>query len=156
MGTFHRDRLPPILDYCETAGLTMIQAKGKWRSTRCDFCGASKAMRINTESGGWCCMSCGEKGGDSLTLHMALTGADFITSARLLGAWSDDGQAFSGSKRPRSLPAADALELLYQDSTLVWVAAQNIAQGITLTAADIADLTAAAKRVMMVSQKSRS
>ena len=155
MGNLQKELLPGAQTYCDRAGLALIPPRGKWRSTRCDLCGASKAMRINTESNGWCCMACGEKGGDMLALHMRLTGLDFVAAARALGAYVDGEKPSIGARKSRLISASDALELLYQDSLLVWVAAQNIVQGVVLTSADLADLSAAMKRVLLVSQEAR-
>jgi hypothetical protein len=153
MGTFHKEDLPSAERYCEHHGLPLIPPRGKWRSTRCDLCGASKAMRINTESNGWCCMSCGQKGGDMLALHIALTGMDFVSAARELGAYVDDDKPGALPRKARAISAGDALELLYQDAMLVWVAAQNLVQGVVLTKRDIDDLTAATRRVLLVTQE---
>jgi len=156
MGELKRELIPDGLAYCDRAGLQLIPPRGKWRSTRCDLCGASKAMRINTESNGWCCMACGVKGGDMLSLHMQLTGLDFVAAARDLGAYIDDGQPHKGSTKPRSISAPDALELLYQDALLIWVAGQNLAYGVALTAADLVDITEATRRVLWISQEART
>ena len=43
-------------------------------------------MRVNTQSGGWCCMSCGESGGDVLAYHMKFHSLEFIDAAKQLGA----------------------------------------------------------------------
>jgi hypothetical protein len=58
-----RSRLPGPVEYFEGEVPKLI-GKGTWRSMACAFCGARQAMRVNTESGGWCCMSCFAKGGD--------------------------------------------------------------------------------------------
>ena len=156
MGQLKRELIPDALAYCDRVGLPLIPPRGKWRSTRCDLCGASKAMRINTESNGWCCMACLAHGGSMLDLHMQLTGLDFVAAARDLGAYIDDDQLHRGSTKPRSISAPDSLELLYQDALLIWVAGQNIAYGVVLTAADLADITAATRRVLWISQEART
>ena len=100
-------------------------------------------------------MGCGAGGRDVLAFHMERHGLDFIAAARQLGAWQDNDKPYTGPRKARKLPAADALELLYQDALLVWVAAGNIRQGVVLTERDFADLGAAEKRIWLVSQEAR-
>ena len=53
---FDRERLPDALSYYESVGLTFRERKGKWRTTRCDFHQGSDSMRVNVQTGAWCCM----------------------------------------------------------------------------------------------------
>ena len=71
--TFIRENLPDPVTYFENEGLKLT-GKSKWRTTACNFHGGSDSMRINTESGGFCCMNCGFKGGDVLAYHMQFYG----------------------------------------------------------------------------------
>ena len=153
MGELLRDRIPDALAYCAQAGLTLKPASGKWRTTRCDIHGGSDSLRINVESSGWCCMSCHAKGGDMLGLHMQRHALDFVMAARDLGAWAEDMKPDRQRKARRMAPA-DALEQLYEASVLVWVAAQNIRQGVVLTDADHAALSEASQDVERISQES--
>jgi len=84
--SFDRNQLPDPAMYFEAAGMP-LQGRGKWRTTNCDFHGGSDSMRVNTESGGWCCMACGASDGDVIAHLMKSTGADFVQAARTLGAW---------------------------------------------------------------------
>lgn len=143
--SFDRTRLPDAAEYFTGQGLR-LEGKGKWRTTRCVFHGGSDSMRINLASGGWCCMACDAKGGDVLAYHMQATGADFVTSAKALGAWVDDGRPVP-DQRPAPLPARQALQVLAFESTLVAVAAGNVAKGLALSADDLARLTLAAGRI---------
>ena len=52
------------------------------------------------------------------------------------------------------MASADALEQLYEASVLVWMAAQNIRQGVVLTDADHAALSEASQDVERISQES--
>ena len=88
---FNREALPDPIAYFENQGLA-LRGPGLWKTTRCDFHGASDKMRVNTASGGWKCMVCGTHGGDVLAHLMQSTGLDFIAAAKQLGAWVDDGQ----------------------------------------------------------------
>jgi hypothetical protein len=70
--------------------------------------GGSDSLRVNTETNGWSCMnpSCDARGGDALALHMGLTGADFVTAARDLGAWEEVSQDGRRQAPQRRLPPA--------------------------------------------------
>lgn len=146
--TFIRENLPDTVAYFESEGLK-LEGRGKWRTTECRFHGGSDSMRVNTASGGWCCMSCNAKGGDVLAHFMAEHGADFITAARLLGAWQEDGKP-SRHRRPTPLPASQAIQVLAFESNLTAVAAGNIAHGVMLTDTDRARLYVAAQRIQAI------
>ncbi|RYF40427.1 MAG: hypothetical protein EOO27_47710, partial [Comamonadaceae bacterium] len=119
---------------------------GKWRTTRCDFHGGSDSMRVNITTGGWVCMSCAAKGGDVLAFEMATTGADFVTAAKEIGAWVDDGKPEPRVKAT-PLPARQAMSVLNFEATLTAVAAGNVAHGVELTDTDLARLFAAVGRI---------
>ena len=53
-------------------------------------------MRVNTESGAWKCMNCGEAGGDILAYVMKLHGWEFMEAAERLGA-AVDGSFVAGT-----------------------------------------------------------
>ena len=150
---FNRDAVPDWRAYADREGLELV-GRGKWLTGPCAMHGGSDSMRVNTESGGWCCMSCGAKGGDTLSHYQQVHGVDFIEAARALGCWQE-GDAPAVLRRPRTLAARDALELLHADTMLTWVAAENLANGIVLTDQDRAALAAAARRVLLVSQEHR-
>ena len=84
--SFIRDRLPDALDYFAREGLE-LSARGKWRTARCVFHDGSDSMRINTQTGGFCCMVCEAKGGDVLAFHMQRHGLGFVDACKALGAW---------------------------------------------------------------------
>lgn len=144
---FDRTLLPDPVTYFENQGLTLKgRPPAKWRTTRCDFHGGSDSMRVNTQSGGWCCMACNAKGGDVLAFHMAAHGLDFIDAAKALGCWVDDGHPQVPTK-PTPLSPRLALSVMAFESTLAAVAAGNVANGVTLTDADRARLMVAANRI---------
>ena len=148
--SFNRDRLPDWLTYADAQGIK-VEGRGTWRSILCDFHADTHAsLRINTKSGGWCCMSCGVSGGDVLAHYMQRTGLGFVAAARDLGAWDDAGTAAVVPQRPRTLSAGDGLALLYRDATMVWLLANDIAQGKTLSPAEVASAGAAYRRVMVI------
>ncbi|MDO8262191.1 MAG: CHC2 zinc finger domain-containing protein [Gallionella sp.] len=150
MGEFIKDNLPNALSYFEAEGLK-LEGRGAWRTTRCEFHEGSDSMRINTQTGGWICMSCGIKGGDVLAHHMAAHGLDFISAAKALGAWHDDGKP-SAPQRPKPLPAGDALRVLAFECQLAAIAAGNIANGVQLTDIDRARLLVASQRITTIQE----
>ena len=77
---FDRNALPDPLAYFEAQGLAFQERRGRWRTTRCDFHGGSDSMRVNVQTGAWCCMSCNAHGGDVLAYEMAFSGLTFIRS----------------------------------------------------------------------------
>lgn len=143
--SFDRDRLPEPIGYFEGQALKLSK-RGKWRTTECRFHGGSDSMRINTVTGAWVCMSCGTKGGDVLAYEMAATGVGFVTAAKALGAWVDDGKP-EPRQKPAPLPPRAALEVLSFEATLAAVAAGNLAHGLALTAKDRTRLLTAANRI---------
>ena len=142
--SFDRNHLPETVGYFEAEDLKLT-GRGKWRTTSCIFHGGSDSMRINIASGGWCCMACDAKGGDVLAYHMAAHGQDFVTAAKALGAWIDDGRP--APTKPTPLPARQALQVLAFESTLVAVAAGNVAHGIKLSDVDRFRVMTAAGRI---------
>jgi hypothetical protein len=118
MGKFLRENLPDPLSYFEDEGLTLA-GKGTWRTTRCDFHGGSDSMRVNTLTGYFVCMAaCGARGGDVLAYHMAAHGLSFVIAAKDLGAYQDDGNPCTGSKRPTPVPARALLQLAADDLSI--------------------------------------
>ena len=145
---FDRNLLPETASYFEADGLK-LDGRGKWRTAECRFHGGNDSMRINLASGGWVCMSCGEKGGDVLAYHMKLHGMEFVASAKQLGAWVDDGQA-ARQHKPTALSPRAALEVLAFEANLVAIAAGNLAMGVILTDADRARVMTATGRIIRV------
>jgi len=149
MGEFIRHNLPDTRSYFESEGL-QLKGRGKWLTTRCNFHDGSDSMRVNTESGGWCCMACGMKGGDVLAYHIAAHGLCFIDAAKALGCWVDDGKP--SHTRPKPLPASQAIQVLKFESLLTYIAAGNIAHGVQLTEVDRARLAVAAQRIQTITE----
>ena len=129
---FDRERLPEPLGYYESQGLTFRERKGRWRTTRCEFHQGSDSMRVNTQTGAWCCMACNAHGGDVVAYEMAAHGLTFIEAAKQLGAWIDDGKP-QQHRRPKALPAHEALELIKRESNLVDIEAARLANGHAIT-----------------------
>lgn len=149
--SFDRTRLPDPQTYYESLGLSFREPKGKWRTARCDFHGGSDSLRINTDTGAWVCMAgCGARGGDVLAYHIATHGLDFITAAKELGAWVDDGKP--SSTRPTPLPVRDALTVIAAEANLVAIAAANVAHGVALTQVDLSRLVMASGRIARIAE----
>ncbi len=145
--TFERNRLPDPVSYFESQGLQLTGPRSaKWRTTECKFHGGSDSMRVNAATGGFCCMNCGARGGDVLAYHMATHGLEFVAAAKALGTWVDDGKP-NKPQRPTALPPRAALEVLSFESTLVAVAAGNLARGVTLSNDDRKRLLLCAGRI---------
>lgn len=148
--SFNRDHLPDPLEYYENSAGLKLMGRGPWRTTRCEFHGGSDSMRINTANGAWVCMSgCGARGGDVLAYHMAAHGMDFITAAKALGAWVDDGKPHCPQK-PKPLPASQAIQVLAFESLLTAIAAGNIAHGVQLSDTDRSRLLVASQRIQTI------
>ena len=148
---FDRERLPEPLGYYESQGLTFRERKGRWRTTRCDFHQGSDSMRVNTQTGAFVCMACGVHGGDVLSFEMQLTGADFVSAAKALGCWSDDGKPATQNK-PTPIPARAALQALSFEALLVAMEAARVAKGATPTEADKARVLAASNRITRIAE----
>ena len=148
---FDRDRLPEPLGYFEAQGLTFRERRGRWRTTRCDFHGGSDSMRVNVQTGAWVCMSCNAHGGDVLAYEMQLTGADFVSAAKALGAWVEDGKPAIPSK-PTPISARTALQALSFEALLVAVEAARISKGAQPTEADKARVLAASNRIIRIAE----
>ena len=148
---FNRQALPEPLGYYESQGLTFRERKGKWRTTRCDFHGGSDSLRVNTSTGAWVCMSCGIHGGDVLAYETQLTGADFVSAAKTLGAWTDDGKPAVQSK-PTPISARAALQALSFEALLVAMEAARVAKGAKPTEADKARVLAASNRIIRIAE----
>lgn len=148
--SFNRDHLPAALDFYAQEGLQM-SGHGPWRTTSCAFHGGSDSMRINVDTGGFICMAgCGARGGDVLAYRMAAYGEDFITAAKALGCWSDDGKPVPS--RPTPLGPRDAIHLMAQEYNLVAIAAIHVAHGGVLTQIDLDRLLQAVARVLRIGE----
>lgn len=144
---FDRTRLPDPQVYYESQGLKVKRpSKDGWVTTECQFHGGSDSMSVNVRHGGFHCWNCCAKGGDILGYHMALHGLDFVTAAKDLGAWVDDG-APPINYKPAPLAPRDALSVLGFEATLVAIAAGNLGNGYTLTTEDLERVLLAAGRI---------
>jgi len=87
-GRLERDRLPDPVIYYAGQGLKLA-GHGSWRSACCPFHDdAHASMRINVETGRFCCFACDAKG-DLVSYHMRRQGLDFVAACKDLGAWTE-------------------------------------------------------------------
>jgi len=109
-------------------------------------------MRVNIANGAFKCMNCQIGGGDVLSYYIQFHGDDFVQSAKKIGAWVDDGK-YPIDRRPKTLSAARAIEVLAFEASLVAIAAGNVAQGVRLTDEDRSRLYKSANRINRISQE---
>ena len=83
----------------------------------------------------------GFRTGDVLAYEMKVSGKEFVDAAKALGCWVDDGRPQVQTK-PTPLSPRLALSVMAFESTLAAVAAGNVAQGVTLTDAEIEAVSA--------------
>ena len=145
-----QSRKPPTQDAVQHYGATLVHGKGKWFTFSCVFHGGSDSLRVNTATGGWCCMACDKKGGDSIAYLMELEGIGFVEAAKKLDCWVDDGR--STPTKPALFTARQALEVLSSEANLIAITALSVAAGNPITQADKERLIQAARRVQFVSE----
>lgn len=148
--SFDRNRLPDPKTFFDREGLA-LKGGGRWRTTRCDFHDGSDSMRVNVESGGWVCMSCGVKGGDVLAYAMQRHGLDFVPAAKALGAWVDDGRP--APARPRAFSASDALSVIGLELNVCVVVISDARRGVKPSDTDWQRFLKAVSRVQAIAQE---
>lgn len=130
MGAFLRDRMPEWPQYVGTIGADLA-GRGRWRTTRCDFHNDSEpSLRVNVETGGWVCMACRAKGGDTVSHYMLLTGRDFIGAAQALGAWDDRASYAEIRSKPGALSPRDAMQVVAHEMTLLLIVISDARNGL--------------------------
>ena len=129
MGEYIRARLPDPISYFGSEDVHLV-GPGHWKTGPCHFHGGSDSLRVNTAGGGWCCMSCGAKGGDVLAYHMQMHSMGFVEAARELGAYVDDGRHYTGKTAPAPLPAREAMQLAAHELRLALVVIADVRAGV--------------------------
>jgi hypothetical protein len=155
MGEFQKGRLPDPVSYFEANDVPLTGA-GKWRTGPCRFHGGSDSLRVNVESGGWCCMACRVKGGDILAYAMQMDGTDFVSAARALGAYVEDGYRHRGSTEPATISARDAIELAAFELQVAMMVIADIIRGIIPSPDDWQRFILVASRIEWLAQEFRS
>lgn len=83
----NRSRLPQPAAYFERINLKLL-GRGEWRDAVCPFHKDTRpSLRVRLETGGFCCMACGAKGGDVIDFEMQRSGKPFVEACKALGAW---------------------------------------------------------------------
>lgn len=146
MGDFIRNRLPDPVSYFDSEEVRLV-GPGRWKTGPCHFHGDSDSLRVNTASGGWCCMACGAKGGDVLAFHMQRHGLSFVDAARALGAYDDGAGPGVTPSKPATLPARDAMQLAAFELQVAMVVISDIKAGVIPSDADWQRFLVCASRV---------
>lgn len=146
MGDFLKDRLPDVQSYFDAEDVRLV-GPGRWKTGPCHFHDGSDSLRVNTQSGGWCCMACGVKGGDVLAYHMQRYGMQFVEAARELGAYVDDGKRYSGKTTATTLSARDAMQVIAHELLVLFVVIADIRKGVIPSDADWQRFVVGAGRV---------
>ena len=81
-----------------------------------------------------------------LTYEIKAYGKEFVQAAKDLGCWVDDGRPKPNYK-PTTLSPRLALSVMAFESTLIAIAAGNVAYGVELSEIDRARLIVAANRI---------
>jgi hypothetical protein len=88
---FQKALLPSVPEYFRDHQIKLTGGS-EWRSALCPFHKDTKpSLRVRIENGAFCCLACGEKGGDLLAFHQKRFGLGFKDACKSLGAWSDHG-----------------------------------------------------------------
>jgi hypothetical protein len=148
---FDRDRLPDAATYFGDRLGWPLSGRGRWRTTGCPIHGGN-ALRVHMDSGGFVCMAgCDFRGGDVVAAQMLLSGCDFVSACKELGAWVDDGQP-EPDRKPAPLTPRQALQVLQAEINLAAVAAGNVARGVAMSAEDRMRLMTAARRIRRLAE----
>ncbi|MGY4828191.1 CHC2 zinc finger domain-containing protein [Sphaerotilaceae bacterium SBD11-9] len=138
--------MPDAVSFYEAGGVS-LRGRGPWRTAPCPFHGGSDSLRVNIETGGFKCMSCGQHGGDVLAFQMRLHGLDFVSAARALGAYRDDGGPHRGRTKATPLPARDLLNMARSEALVVFVIAAAIYDARAITERDYTRLREAVSKL---------
>jgi len=151
--SYDRNQLPDPANFFESESLVLKgPSSSTWKTTKCDFHGGSDSMRVNVKTGAFRCMNCGESGGDVLSYLMKKHGLEFVSAAKSIGAWVNDGKPQQQFK-PTTLSPRAALQVLNREATITAVAAGNLAKGMTLSEIDFKRLFVCVHRIGRISKE---
>ena len=84
-----RSKLPTPSALLEALEIAYTR-RAAWLLCRCPFHKGGQernpSLSMHSTKGHYCCYACGEKGGDVIAFHRAVTGAGFIETMKVLGA----------------------------------------------------------------------
>ena len=150
---YSRERLPDPITYYEAQGLNIQRrGRGPWRASSCPFCQSRDNFNINLESGGFHCWGCAAKGGDVLAFHMAHASLDFVSAAKALGCWVEDGKPSTRPPRPDQLSPRDAITLMADDANYLAIFSSLLINQRPLTESDHAEALSAVARILKISE----
>jgi DNA primase len=159
VGEFVRDRLPDPVQFFAGADVRLT-GPGVWKTGPCHLHGGSDSLRVNTRSGGWCCMNCGAKGGDVLAYVMQTSGLGFVQAAQLLGAYiGDPGHGANGNQprhRATTLAPRDAMELAASELGVALQVMRQVLDGVIPNDADWARFLESCRRVRLLATEYRT
>lgn len=149
--TIIQNAKPTIADFLETRGLKLTGPRGShWKTTSCEFHSGSDSMRVNTQTGGWCCMACDAHGGDAVSYLMQVEGLDFVEACKALGCWQDDGKTPTKPFKPAGLRPHDALQILSIESLICALVSTDASHGKTISQTDAERCRVAAGRIQQI------
>ena len=155
MGEFIRDRLPDAVGFFDAEDVQLV-GPGRWKTGPCHFHGGSDSLRVNVQSGAFCCMACGVKGGDVLAYTMQRHGMEFVQAARSLGTYAEDGKPHQGQAEPTTLSARAAMELAALDLQTALLVISDIKGGVIPSPADWQCFIGCAARVGALAEEYRA
>jgi len=143
--TLIRQNLPSAEEYFKARG-HKVTNHGKGFRTNCGIHNGTGQNLSVRDDGAFYCFKCGAKGGDLISYEMLLTGADFVTSAKSLGAWIEDGNT-NHHHKPTPITAQQALDILQMESLIVAIALTDYSNGQPISSIDAERLRVAAGRI---------
>lgn len=148
--TFIRENLPDALDYFQGRGQKIFGKRGKQFRTTCTLHGGTgDTLSVRRDTGVWYCFSCQASGSDVLAYAMQADGLDFISAAKALGAWREDGKPAPDYK-PTPITAREAINLLSNECQLILATGATIRGGHPVTTQDIERCAKAMGRINKV------
>jgi hypothetical protein len=155
MGEFLRERLPDPVQFFEAEGVPLT-GSGRWKTGPCHFHDGSDSLRVNTQSGGWRCMSCDAKGGDVLAYAMQRHGLEFVQGARMLGAYVDDGKPHRGPACATTLTARESMQLAAHEILIATLVISDVKAGVIPSQSDWDRFVCSAGRLEMLASEYRT
>ena len=146
---FDKTRLPDALDYFQGRGQKIFSKNARQFRTTCAIHGGDgDTLSVHRETGLWHCFACLE-GGDLASYEMKATGADFVTAAKALGAWTDDGEPHQAAAKKPTMSRSEAAELVQFERTVLAIVEADKRRNAA-TAADIARGELAQQRIQKI------
>lgn len=82
-----KNMISPLAYFSRELPNFRMAGHSKWLTVKCLFHSDSNpSMRVNLESGGFCCLACGAKGGDIISFEMQRSGLSFIQAVNKIAS----------------------------------------------------------------------